>query len=67
MPRLPALGCARFHDRSGTLLYDPESARYAHLGPEHRVAALEKLFQPTATTTATAELSTSKTVAHVVQ
>jgi len=27
--------------------------RYSHLSPEHRVAALEKLCQPTATETAT--------------
>lgn len=37
--------------------------RYAHLSPQHRTGALEKLCQPSATTTATEAESTEKTVA----
>jgi len=42
------------------------TARYAHLSPEHRMAALEKLC-PSATTTATGEESASNPVAPMVQ
>jgi integrase len=42
------------------------TARYAHLSPEHRAAALEKLCQPSATTTATEDKSRSNPVAPVV-
>jgi site-specific recombinase XerD len=37
--------------------------RYAHLSPQHRTGALEKLCQPTATRTATEAESTEKPVA----
>jgi len=37
--------------------------RYAHLSPQHRIAALEKLCESTATTTATKPKSTQKPVA----
>jgi site-specific recombinase XerD len=43
------------------------TARYTHLSPEHRVAALEKLCQASATTTATDDKSGSKLVAPMVQ
>jgi site-specific recombinase XerD len=43
------------------------TARYTHLSPEHRVAALEKLCQASATTTATEDKSGSKLVAPMVQ
>ena len=42
------------------------TVRYAHLSPEHRVAALEKLC-PSATTTATSQESASSAVAPLVQ
>jgi site-specific recombinase XerD len=41
--------------------------RYAHLSPEHSQKALEKLCQPSATTTATEAESSSSVVAPVVQ
>ncbi len=43
------------------------TARYAHLSPEHRAAALEKLCPPSATTTATGLESVSNSVAPMVQ
>ena len=43
------------------------TARYAHLSPEHRAAALEKLCPPSATTTATVQESASNPVALMVQ
>jgi integrase len=41
--------------------------RYAHLSPEHRAAALEKLCDPSATTTATEAKETEKPVAPRLQ
>lgn len=41
--------------------------RYAHLSPQHRATALEKLCQPTATTTATSEKTESQAVAPTIQ
>ena len=41
--------------------------RYAHLSPQHRATALEKLCQPTATTTATRENLESQPVAPRIQ
>ena len=43
------------------------TTRYAHLSPEHRSAALEKLCQATATSTATEATETEKPVAPMVQ
>jgi len=43
------------------------TARYAHLSPQHRAAALEKLCPPSATTTATEHSDATETVAVVVQ
>jgi len=37
--------------------------RYAHLSPQHRIAALEKLCEPTATRTATEQSDDKKVVA----
>jgi len=41
--------------------------RYAHLSPQHRAAALEKLCEASATTTATSASEASNPVAAVVQ
>jgi site-specific recombinase XerC len=41
--------------------------RYAHLSPEHSQKALEKLCQPSATTTATEADASLNAVAPVVQ
>ena len=41
--------------------------RHAHLSPQHRATALEKLCQPTATKTATSEKAGSQTVAAMIQ
>lgn len=43
------------------------TARYAHLSPEHRTAALEKLCVPSATRTATEQTEGKNPVAPVVQ
>ena len=37
--------------------------RYAHLSPQHRIAALEKLCEATATATATSQFDKQKHVA----
>ena len=41
--------------------------RYAHLSPQHRIAALEKLCEPTATRTATATSETTNLTESTVQ
>jgi len=43
------------------------TARYAHLSPEHRVVALEKLCPPGATSTATEAHESQNPVAVAVQ